>query len=231
MAKLLLRREGAILKEFSLNRPRTTIGRRAGNDIQIDNLAVSGSHAAIERQNERYVLIDLESTNGTMINGLAILQQPLKHGDAIQIGRAELLFQLDGTVSTAGFDKTMVMAAPLARLAGVTATRVEADPGVAAILADTERAAAPVPKGRLKLLSGAQAGRELPLVKASTTVGKAGVQVAMIMRQPRGFTLMHVEGAQRPLVNGVDMGLHSHALQNGDVIDLLGVRMAFQLDR
>jgi hypothetical protein len=79
----------------------------------------------------------------------------------------------------------------------------------------------------IKVLNGAAAGREVTLTKVVTTVGKPGVQVASITRRPTGYAFAHVEGANRPSVNGVPLVGDSVPLRNGDVIELAGTQMQF----
>jgi hypothetical protein len=81
----------------------------------------------------------------------------------------------------------------------------------------------------LQLLSGANAGKELDLTKPLTTLGKPGVQVAVITRRPQGFFITHVEGASFPVVNGKPLDAQAHALNDHDVIELAGVKMEFFL--
>ncbi|MGH8725650.1 MAG: FHA domain-containing protein, partial [Burkholderiales bacterium] len=96
-------------------------------------------------------------------------------------------------------------------------------------------AAAPAPKpggqplGAIQLLSGANAGKELELTKPLTTLGKPGVQVAVLTRRPQGYFITHVEGANRPTVNGQAIGAAPHSLKDHDVIELAGVKMEFFL--
>ena len=79
----------------------------------------------------------------------------------------------------------------------------------------------------IKVLTGAAAGREVPLTKVVTTVGKPGVQVASITKRPGGYAFAHVEGAARPTINGGPLNSDSVQLKNGDVIELAGTRMQF----
>jgi predicted component of type VI protein secretion system len=89
-------------------------------------------------------------------------------------------------------------------------------------------AAAPKqPVGTIQLLSGANAGKELELLKPLTTLGKPGIQVAVFTRRPHGYFITHVEGAQQPAVNGQSIGNAPHALKDHDVIELAGVKMEF----
>jgi hypothetical protein len=85
------------------------------------------------------------------------------------------------------------------------------------------------PLGAIQLLSGANAGKELELTKPLTTLGKPGVQVAVLTRRPQGYFITHVEGAARPNVNGQQIGPAPHALKDHDVIELAGVKMEFFL--
>ena len=85
------------------------------------------------------------------------------------------------------------------------------------------------PLGAIQLLSGANAGKELELTKPLTTLGKPGVQVAVLTRRPQGYFITHVEGANRPMVNGQQIGPAPHALKDHDVVELAGVKMEFFL--
>lgn len=229
MAKLILSMDGLVLKEFTLSKERTTIGRKAHNDIQIDNLAVSGEHAVVVTILSDSFLEDLGSTNGTLVNGQTVKKHFLQNNDVIELGKYKLKFVSDGPApaKAVDFEKTMVLrpgalrpqpgAAPAAKPAGA--------PGAAAAPA----APAPTPQraGALQLLSGANAGRQLDLTKPLTTLGKPGVQVAVITRRPQGFFITHVEGASFPVVNGKTLDAQAHALGDHDVIELAGVKMEF----
>src|SRR4029077_11129389 len=92
--------------------------------------------------------------------------------------------------------------------------------------APAARAGGP-PLGSIQLLSGGNAGRELELSKPLTTLGKPGVQVAVLTRRPQGYFITHVEGASRPTVNGQQIGAAPHSLKDHDVIELAGVKMEF----
>jgi pSer/pThr/pTyr-binding forkhead associated (FHA) protein len=92
MAKLVLSMDGLVLKEITLNKERTTVGRKPHNDIQIDNLAVSGEHAVIVTILNDSFLEDLGSTNGTMVNGEPIKKHFLQHNDVIELGKYKLKY-------------------------------------------------------------------------------------------------------------------------------------------
>ena len=109
MAKLILSLDGSVLNEILLAKERTTIGRRPHNDIQIDNLAVSGEHAAIVSVANDCILEDLGSTNGTLVNGAPVKKHILRDNDVIELGKFKLKFVRTGAARTAAdYDKTMV---------------------------------------------------------------------------------------------------------------------------
>src|ERR1700742_3392751 len=114
MAKLILSVDGQVLKEFNLSKERTLIGRKAHNDIQIDNLAVSGEHAAIITILNDSFIEDQGSTNGTMVNGKPIKKHFLQNNDVVEIGKHKLKYFNDApTAATAAdFEKTMIIRNP-----------------------------------------------------------------------------------------------------------------------
>jgi pSer/pThr/pTyr-binding forkhead associated (FHA) protein len=247
MAKLILSMDGLVLKEITLTKERTTIGRKPHNDIQIDNLAVSGEHAVIVTILQDSFLEDLGSTNGTIVNGQPIKKHFLQNNDVIELGKYKLKYLNEAPATqakAADFEKTMVLrpgavkpqapAAPAAAPAPAPApaksfgdTAVNAAPAVASAPAQGAPAQAAQKTGMLQLLSGANAGKELELTKPLTTLGKPGVQVAVITRRPQGYFITHVEGASFPVVNGKALDAQAHALQDHDVIELAGVKMEF----
>ncbi|HXZ52401.1 MAG TPA: FHA domain-containing protein [Burkholderiales bacterium] len=113
MAKLILSMDGLVLKEIPLVKERTTIGRKPHNDIQIDNLAVSGEHAVIVTIMNDSFLEDLGSTNGTMVNGNSVKKHFLQGNDVIELGKYKLKYIAEAGqpvgASAADFEKTMVL--------------------------------------------------------------------------------------------------------------------------
>ena len=85
-SKLIITLDGEVVKEFVINKEAVTIGRKHENDIQLNDLTVSGRHALITEQNGAIVVEDLGSTNGTLLNGSHINKATLQHGNVIQIG-------------------------------------------------------------------------------------------------------------------------------------------------
>ena len=97
MAKIILSLDDNMIKVVPLNKDRMTLGRRPYNDIVVDNLAVSGEHAALQVIGHEYFIEDLNSTNGTFINEQKIKRQILKNGDTIEIGKYAIKYVQDGT--------------------------------------------------------------------------------------------------------------------------------------
>ena len=250
MAKLILSMDGLVLKEIPLTKERMTLGRKPHNDIQIDNLAISGEHAAVVTILNDSFLEDLNSTNGTLVNGQPVKKHFLKNGDVVELGKYKLKYVAEQAVQAeaADFEKTMVLRPNAARQApsapvAVSAAAPESSaplrkslndthPGglpPAAATPDTASPATPAVLGAVQILNGANAGRELVLTKTLTTLGKPGVQVAVIAKRPHGYFITHVEGAQFPVVNGQALDAQAHALGDHDVIEIAGVKMEFFL--
>lgn len=255
MAKLILSMESTVLKEIPLNKERTTIGRKPHNDIQIDNLAISGEHAVVITILNDSFLEDLGSTNGTFVNGQSVKKHFLQNGDTIELGKYRLKFvsELPQQTNAADFEKTMILrpgaakppaaapsaAAPAAPASAAgaaapvdhSATSPSLASGAAAATTTTSPAAGAqaLPLGAIQLLSGGNAGKEMELTKTLTTLGKPGVQVAVIARRPHGYFITHVEGASFPVVNGKALDAQAHQLADHDVIELAGVKMEFFL--
>lgn len=224
MGKLVVSLDGVVIKEVQITKDKTTLGRRPYNDIVIDNLAVSGEHAVLQMVGADVFIEDLNSTNGTYINGKAIKKQLLAHNDTVEIGKYKIKYLVDDGTD---YEKTMVMkpgGLPGESVARPAAASVSAAAGAATTFAGLSGGTAPA---AIRVLNGAAAGREVALTKVVTTVGKPGVQVASITKRPGGYVFAHVEGANRPTVNGVPLPGESVHLKNGDVIELAGTQMQF----
>ena len=282
MAKLILSLEGSVIREIPLDKERITIGRRPQNDIQIENLAVSGEHACIVTILNDSFLEDLGSTNGTLVNGNPIKKHILQNNDVVEIGKYKMKYVVEaaaaGQSAQDDFERTMVMksipgkpAAPRAAAAPTSPPTGAPRPAAAAVapptftprpaaaptspptgaprpaaatpLTSPPRPAAPAaaaqkpavaeaqPLATLQLLTGPNAGKEIDLVKNLTTLGKPGVQVAVITRRPQGYFITHVEGAVFPVLNGKAIDAQARQLNDHDVIELAGVKMEFFLKR
>ncbi len=237
MAKLIFSLDGAFLGDILLDKERMTIGRRPTNDIHIDNLAVSGEHAAISTIGNDSFLEDLGSTNGTLVNGKTVTKHLLQHGDVIELGKYQLKYINESATTQAGgqedFEKTMIIrpSAMKSPPPAAPAAPAAAAPSPALAAAETAKPAAEAPSqgpiGKLQVLNGASMGKELILSKALTTLGKPGVQVAVITKRPQGYFITHVEGDSFPTVNGVSVGGQAHPLKDNDVVELAGIKMEF----
>ncbi len=246
MARLVLHLDGQVLAEYNMSKERYTVGRLPDNDIRIDNSAVSGHHALVINILNDSFLEDLNSTNGTYVNGKIIKKHALQHGDVITVGHHALRF-VDSEVEEPEdeFQKTMVIspreaATLMAGSAKVAAAMQQAPQATAGVQAAggpaTNGASSPafpngvLPRAKLQVLSGQFAGRELELVKTLTTLGRPGVQVAAITRRSDGFYIVHVESGKEgdfPLVNGTGIGQQARKLRDNDVVQLAGVKMGF----
>ena len=251
MARLVLSLDSQVMAEYNMNKERYTIGRLPDNDIRIDNAAVSGHHSLIINILNDSFLEDLNSTNGTYVNGKLIKKHALQHGDVITVGHHQLRFVEDDEQQDE-FEKTMVIQpsarpveklrtavqhsqvidgepthAPVAAVAAEAAAASISHTGKSRVLAD---GAAALKKAKLQVLSGAFAGRELEITKALTTLGRPGVQVAAITRRGEGYYIVHVDSGKAddyPLVNGSPIGAQAMKLSDNDVIQLAGVKMGF----
>ena len=214
MPKMIVSIDGVVIKELQLTKDRTSLGRRPYNDIVIDNLAVSGEHAVLQMSGPAVYLEDLNSTNGTYINGKAVKKQLLQNSDTVEIGKYKIKYVDDS--ANAGYEKTMVVKAGSVGLASAGSGQ-SSDPTVGLS----------TPAAAIRVMSGAAIGREVALVKVVTTIGKPGVAVAAITKRPQGFVIAHVEGVDKPSLNGSAIGSEPVTLKNGDLLELAGTQMQF----
>jgi len=254
--------DGLVLKEIALTKERTTIGRKPHNDIQIDNLAVSGEHAVIVTILNDSFLEDLGSTNGTLVNGQPIKKHFLQTNDVVELGKYKLKYindQGQKSVAPQDFERTMVLrpgavpkadapkpstsqavpamgASPPAPTMGASQPTPTAAPsasqgaptmGSSQPMSASQQLALGGKVAAIQILSGSNAGKEMELTKALTTLGKPGVQVAVITKRPQGFFITHVEGANFPIVNGKLLDAQAHPLNDHDIVELAGVKMEF----
>ena len=211
MPKITIKLDGDLIKEVSLTKQRTTLGRRPYNDVVLENLTVSGRHACLIQDGQQVTIEDLDSTNGTYVNGRAVKKQLLHENDAIEIGHFNLIFSSGSGTNEAVQDSSQ---APLTDATWPQAFHDIAEPSASL-------------QGRIKLVSGPAAGREIPLTKAQTTFGKPGVAVAAITRRDANYYVHHVEGAQVPLLDGTVVGPGPVLLRQGDQISLSGTVLQF----
>lgn len=236
VAKLVMTSNSGEQEEIPLTKETTTIGRKPSNDIHIDNLSVSGNHAQVITILEDSFLEDLGSTNGTYVNGKLIKKHALEHGDKITLGKYQISYESSSGGSDQDFEQTMIIRPGEAGMPEEAGSK-ELDKSVQKISATmaSENASSTTSTtddktACLQLLSGANAGKELVLKKALTTIGQPGVQVAAITRRPQGFFLIHVDGGPNnnvPKIAGSPIGSNAHQLNDHDIIEVAGVKMEF----
>ena len=239
-AKLILSMNGVVLQEYVLDKERMTIGRKPHNDIVIDNLAVSGEHAVIVTILNDSLLEDRDSTNGVTVNGLAVKKHFLQNNDLVEISKYRLKYlnEQKSQMSAADFEKTMILRSsplqasanrPVKDAAHETTGKFKAmvTPQSALAPAPAQVFASPSIKAVVQILTGPNAGKELELVKNLTTLGKPGLQVAVLTRRPQGYFVTYVEGSNYPTVNGKPLDDQPRQLKEHDIIELAGIKMEF----
>jgi pSer/pThr/pTyr-binding forkhead associated (FHA) protein len=239
MAKLILTQNDQVLKEYPLNKECITVGRRPENDIQIDNLAISGQHCQIINILNDSFIEDLNSTNGTVVNSRAIKKHALANGDVIKLGDHQLKYvnELASSVAEDEFAKTMIirpdaMGMPMHEAGAKIEQSVEKiSDELSRVQAESTPASAELKKAMLRILNGSNAGKELELTKPMTTLGRPGIQVSAITRREQGYSIVRVEGKddQFPLINGKPTGKGLHPLNDNDIIEVAGIKMEFVL--
>jgi pSer/pThr/pTyr-binding forkhead associated (FHA) protein len=236
MAKLVLSDDVNVIDEFELTKEALTIGRRPTNDIIIDNLAVSGLHAKVLTILKDSFLEDLNSTNGTYVNGSLIKKHALQNGDIISIVKYQLKFINESKpIDEENFKKTMIIGPDDANMSG--SHRAPTKESIGRINAGIKKAAKSIDtsskakiQASLKLLNGGNAGKELGIKKALITLGKPGVQVAAITRRATGYFITHIDGAEgktHPTLNNNAITSMAIPLANGDIINVAGIKMEF----
>lgn len=229
MAKMILSMDGLVLKEIQLTKERLTIGRKPHNDIQIDNLAISGEHAVIVTILNDSFLEDMNSTNGTLVNGQPIKKHFLRNNDVVELGKYRLKYMAElqvGAGTPSEYEKSSAIRSSAIRPQDMQLVEHGTRSNVAPAAASAPSA---MPAAAVQLLNGANAGKELDLTKTLTTLGKPGLQVAVIAKRPHGYFITHVEGLQFPIVNGQALDAQAYRLKDHDVIEIAGIKMEFFL--
>ncbi len=253
MVKLILKFNEAVIKEIPVEKDAITIGRSEENDITIDNMAVSGKHAKIIHEGDAYILYDLNSLNGTFVNGAKVSKTSLKNNDQIIIGKHTLIFKDDSAperkapitpsdMSATG--ETVILDTRKQReLLSQAAPQQPAPSKPAPPAAPSAPPPKPRPQektGVIAIISGQGAPREVDLSKRLTILGKSsdadirvgglfvGKTAALINRRPQGYFLSYSEGMSKPKVNGKSMTTQLQ-LNDGDQIELGNTKMQFYL--
>ena len=233
MARLILMFNKQVIKEYPFLKDSVTIGRQEDNTIPIDNLAVSGYHARIDKAGPDFILTDLQSTNGTFVNDSKVVSHKLSHGDNIVIGKHVLLFvaaekgQAEEEDKKMSLNKTMMLD---------TAKQRE--------LLSRQKGAAPAAKapekiGAINFIDGSDLG-EIELVKKLTKIGKAdtsevklsgwtmGATAATVSRRPSGYAITFTGGMTKLKVNG-EVVKETVELKEFDTIELGSYKFQFYM--
>jgi predicted component of type VI protein secretion system len=226
---------GQNMAEYNMSKERYTIGRLPDNDVRIDNPTVSGHHSLIINILNDSFLEDLNSTNGTYVNGKLIKKHALQHGDVVTVGKHQLRYvdAINEQEDDDEFARTMVIDSSeiAARSNGAGDASASAAPDAQTI--GEQANAKPVQVAKIQVLNGTFAGREVLLNKAVTTLGRAGAQIIAITRRADGYSIVKVENEQDrepPSVNGEPLGDPARRLNDNDVIQIIGIKMGFFTD-
>ncbi|HAC35401.1 MAG TPA: hypothetical protein DCF45_12870 [Gammaproteobacteria bacterium] len=229
MSKIIISFKGATIAEHELRPGEMTIGRKSSADIQIDSLAVSGTHAKIVTAGDIVTLEDLGSTNGTFINNEKITSHQFKNGEAAQIGKHTITFVAGPAAHVDEddddedeFEKTVVLGVNAMPAAPPPpAQQPVPQPGVGSPSPATPQI------GGLQILNGPRSGMMFNLTKSLTNVGQKGHCAAVISRRGGGYHLAHVDGPNPPTVNGEQLGKQAKTLTDGDIVEIGTIKMQF----
>jgi hypothetical protein len=243
-ARVVLSLDGSIVTELELDKPVVVVGRHPACDLCIDHPAISGRHMLFRQVGTTVYMEDLASTNGTKVNGIATVNQVVKHLDLIEAGRHKLHFfddallagevgNLEKTVHT-DFERTMMVqhvpeptAKPQpARTGGEDLSRTMAIPrdsalrlGAAQEAVDTRaqtQAAGPL---GLRVVAGPRVGETIALSQSNTMLGASGSDTALVVKRGDGFYLARF-GGNAPRLNRRELGPGTHRMAAGDRIDV-----------
>lgn len=225
MAKLIITGPDGKTSEVALDKDRITIGRHPDNLIPLADTSVSGKHALVVTLAGSSFLEDLNSTNGTLVNGNRIKKHPLSSGEIITIGHCKIVYQGDDAGGQDEFERTMVLGA--SQMAAL-----KTPPPVEVPAAASMAAPASEKVGVLQVQDGPFRGRELKLSRALNNIGRPP-EVAAISKRNDGYYISHIGDTgptvKRVGVNGRPVSAQPQKLNVGDVIELLGTKMRFQL--
>ena len=222
MPKLVLMHDGAVIREYPLDKERVSVGRRSTNDIHLDDQTVSGTHALFLVLHNVYVE-DQNSTNGVLLNGKRVGKRQLEHGDIVRIGRHELKFIDD---KAQNFERTVVIS-PTA-VPGIAAST---PPAAGATSGTSPAPTAATNPMAVRIVSGPKNGTVIDLKKPYTTLGTPGGEMAIIAKRGSRFFLMPMQGtaaSKPPRLNGEQLHAESQVLTLGDIIEVAGSRLQFE---
>lgn len=218
MPKLIMTLDGAVIREYAMDKDSLSIGRKHGNDIQLNDLTVSGRHSLITMMGEHAYIDDLGSTNGTLLNGARVAKSVLKHGDVIQVGNYQFTF-FDNEETE--YEPTMFLRAEIE------------DTQIIQTNPPSPSDAKGEPLAAVKIIGGPLKDKVLELRKPFNTLGFNGIKMAMIARNPNGYTISSIKSSKlrrendAPTVNEKEITEEAMLLKNHDIIALAGTQMEF----
>jgi pSer/pThr/pTyr-binding forkhead associated (FHA) protein len=218
--------------EFPLSAEQNIIGRGGRSAVRIKHPGISAEHAIVRVVDSVATIEDLESTNGTRVNGRPIVRHTLRHGDQIEVGRERLMYfaELDSASRYAQPEPDTPYSQPGAQSETVRTQNVAPPPAVAEpprkiVKSNPEMSF----EASVVVVNGALAGKRYPLDREAMTLGREGQQVIVIEKtRPNEWSLRLKQGASPPYING-DAILDVRPLAAGDVIELIGVQLRFEM--
>lgn len=219
MAKLILTLDGAVIREYEIDKDSISIGRKHGNDIQLNDLTISGRHSLITTMGEHAYIDDLGSTNGTLLNGARVAKSQLKHGDTIQTGNYQFTYFSDENTD---YEPTMFLRAEIE------------DTQIMDMGTNSTTETKGEPLAGVRVMNGPLAKKILELRKPFNTLGFNGDKLAMITRGNEGYTisairhskLLHTDNTA-PMLNGDPINVDPILLNDHDILELAGTQMEF----
>ena len=216
--KLILTLEGKIIREFTIGGRNLSIGRKHGNDIQLNDLTLSGRHALISNIPDYVFIEDLGSTNGTLVNGNHVKKAALEHGDIIQIGHHQLTYLCE---SDTRYEPTMFVKAEMDETQFIFNEEL------------SDNLVKGLPLGGLRTVTGSVTKSVMELRKTYNTIGFQGKRMALITRGTKGYTITSVistrsrRSSDIPHINGAPLGTDQVLLKTDDIIDIAGFEVQF----
>jgi len=220
-SKLILALDGEILREYQVERDFMSIGRKHENDIQLNDLTVSGRHALISKVGENIYIEDLNSTNGTLVNGNYVSKLALKHGNVVQVGHHLFTFFNNDKES---YEPTMFIRAEIDETQVVLP---EWDMDDKAINMRGQ------PLGALRKLNDNNANSSIEMRKPFSTIGFHGKKLALINRGSNGYSIVAIKADHQqrshdiPKLNGQKIGSTALQLKENDIISIARIEMEF----
>ena len=226
MAKLIVSQNGEVIENCFLNEAGFTIGSRTDSDLCLAIMGVSRSHARITSVGNDDILEDLDSTNGTLVNGRPIARHILQNNDVIEIANVHIRYRNHKAIDGPSFDRTMIIQAS-ALEGGMPSQPVGA---YALATAKKERRFKQGARlGLIREVKDTHPGQEIELSQVLHTFGPPGKQVVAINSRPHGYFITHVEGKKPARVNGKSIGKEPRPLMPNDVIEVGDETLLFLL--